>query len=328
MSFEKAKIRCVTADPTEYHAETGKRGTPEFCVSSSSLRSFWACPDRWVRGYNLPESEAKDWGSLVDTLHLTPDQFDDRYAVQPETYESEKGERKDWNNNANVCRAWTGKQVEAGRKIVKPALLDLAVAAISRLAKDELISSWRAACDVQVWLEGEWHDTETGLIVPVKALLDYAPRADTEFCDCLGDFKTTRNAAQMAWSRWCQTGGGYHIQAGWNTDLYVAATKEDRNTFCFVLQESFEPFQPAKRMLTQKLLGVGRGCYAQMMAMYCKCLKLNRWPGYDETDEAIQGWVPVDALPWLEGELLFGPKFQVEPEAEAEAQGDPDDVIP
>src|SRR5947208_389590 len=102
MSFQNAKIICTGADPAKYHTRAEPRGSLGFVMGVSQLREFQKCPDRWLRGYNPPDSTAKEFGSLLDCIALTPKQFPVRYAVQPESYFHQKDKiEKDWHNGAS-----------------------------------------------------------------------------------------------------------------------------------------------------------------------------------------------------------------------------------
>jgi hypothetical protein len=315
MSFKNAKVVSVGVNPANYHNQEAKRGSKEFAVSPSSLREFWKCPRRWMDGYESPDSDAKDFGSLLDCRLLTPGEFDARYAIRPSTYKDSKtGEDKPFNLNSNVCKEWVKERGD--REIVSSAQVASCNEAASRLMKDEIIAAWFDACDKQVLVTGEWHDEKTKMVVPVRCLMDFVPRVGTEFEKCLGDFKTTRNAGLQAWSRWCFQ-AGYHIQGAFDTDLFVAATGEDRMTWCFIVQESFAPWQTGKRMLSQEHgLDLGRLEYGRMLALYSQCLSTSCWPEYDDTDEAVQGWSLVTAEPWMENRMMFEPKTTIESESE------------
>lgn len=309
MSFQNAKIVGKSVSPTAYHKQDAQRGKPGFVMSSGALREFAVCPDRWVRGYQGPDSTAQEWGSLLDCLLTSPDRFDDIYAIQPATYTNEKKEVKPWNNNATVCREWQQEQKDFGKEVADSKLVTKCKEAIARLRRDELIESWLDSCECQVWVASEWHDKPTGIVLPCKALLDFVPRVDSLFGKCLGDFKTTKSAAIMPWQRWCFQ-AGYHTQAAFYSDQFIAATGEDRNTWCFIVQENYEPYQPGKRMLSQDFLTLGRATYAQMLANYCQCLKSGRWPSYDDTDEAIQGWSLVAPEPFMAERAAFAPRYE------------------
>ncbi len=319
-----AVIAGVGVDSRAYLNQTELRGSVDYPVSSSLLREFSRCPARWVAGYQSPESKSMDWGSLLDTRLLTPEQFNDRYAVKPVTYTRGKSE-KPWRANAKECRDWLKAHLD--KSVVSSQELKECDEAVKRFTSDDVISAFLDASDKQVELRGEWHDEKTGIVIPLKALVDLVPRKDTEFMKCLGDLKSSRNASLLAWQRWCFQ-AGYHIQASFNTDLYVAATGEDRNTFCFVVQENFPPWQTAKRMLSQDFLELGRAEYTRLLGNYCLCLKHNKWPDYDDNDESVQGWSIVAPEPFMAERAAFAPKYQFEPANSDEPPEEESEDIP
>jgi len=339
MSFHNVKVMSKDTNPLDYLRQESTRGKLALPMSSGSLRTFSHCPSRWRAGYESPDSEAKQFGRLLDCRLLTPEQFEARYAIQPEKYKSEDGADKPWNNNAKVCRAWVADQMAAGREVVKRSEVNACDVARGRMMLDEVIKAFSECSNKQVWLAGEWKDDATGLVVPVKCLIDYVPRKDTEFANCLGDLKTTRNAEHMAWQRWCYQ-AGYFIQAAFNIAMYVAATGEDRNTFCFILQENYEPWETAKRMLSQDFLALGTAAFTTMLENYCACLKYDRWPGYDDHDEAgvltdmpieirpqsIQGWSWVRPDSRMAEREAFAPHFNFSPASEPEPEQEPEDI--
>lgn len=317
MSFQNCSIRQIGSDSRLYH-DPGDMlpGDPAFVMGSSSLRNFMACPARFRSGYQPPPTEAKDFGNLLDCVLLTPDQFESRYAVRPSLYEVD-GEKRKWNNNANVCKDW--RKAQGGREIITAGEEVDAADCCKSLRRDEAIATFLDDSCKQVWMTGEWLDEATGLVIPCKCLIDLLPGVDSVYSKCLGDLKTTRNASLGAWSRWCHI-AGYYIQAAWYLDMYVAATGQDRTDFCFLLVENYAPWQTAKRLLSGEFLTLGRADINAAMALYARCLKDNFWPGYDDTDEAAPGgWSIVAPEPWMAGRAMFAPRFEVgEPEPEME----------
>ena len=314
MSFKNATIFKVGATNDEYQKREHERGHPLFAMSSSSLKEFGHCPARWFAGYESPDSPAKTWGSLIDCLATSPDDFENRFAIQPAQYKSADGDMKDWNGNATVCKKW--KRDHEGMDIISDATFKKASLAVARLNNDPIIKSWLDACERQVWVKAEWHDEPTGRVVPVQCLIDFVPRLDSEFPKCLGDLKCVRSAGIIPFQRQVYQ-MGWHVQAAFNTDLYLAARNEDRNTWCFIIQENYEPFQPAKRMLSEAFVDIGRAMYRKHLSNYAQCLKHGRWPGYDDHDEAIQSWTLVQPEPWMESAELFATKYEFdEPEAD------------
>ncbi len=331
--FKNCSIRSIGNGSDDYHKRNSERGSKDFIMSSSSLRSvFVKCPSAWRAGWTLAASDSLEYGSLVDTLALTPELFEKRYIVQPLTYPAEgkkKGdtiEDKPWNNNATFCRDWKAAQNESGLEVVSHSELDEARNAVSRLFADAQIKTFIDACDKQVWIAGEWHDEATGLIVPVQCLIDLAEREVPLTRQRIGDLKTTKNASPLPWARWARF-AGYDVQAAWNLDLFNAATGRGIDIFEFVLSESEFPYQTGRRVCIQANSGdpemdegsalvSGRRQYRKMMADYCKCLKSDFWPGFDDTDEASGGATEFKSDPYEEQRRMFAPRFSF---AESEA---------
>jgi PDDEXK-like domain of unknown function (DUF3799) len=315
MSFQNAKIVGVGVSSDAYHSQlVENRGSKDFVMSPSSLKLFSECPSRWKSGYQPPESDAKDFGSLLDTLLLTPDQFDSRYAVIPKTYTDIGMEcpncksvtdsktcskckaarveikiEKDWRFGSKICDEWLTKQGD--KKPVYSTELENAQTAAKRLMADETIAELLATSKKQVHVKGEWHDKATGIIVPVQCLIDIVPNGDSPFQKSLCDLKTTRNAGQSQFARWCFT-ASYHTQAALDLDLFMAAVNpnndpngQDRNTWLFIVQENYPPFEIGRRMLSQDFVAIGRQTYQHALGRYARCLKTGVWPQYDAPEE-------------------------------------------
>lgn len=340
MSFINAKVVGIDIDPEAYHTVKEERCTPDYPMSPSSLKEFANCPSRYKEGFKSPDSKAKDYGSILDTLILTPNRFNDRYVVTPETYPANArstavkdgvcgvGDPLPWDGKASYCKDWV-KTNGDGKEVVPVKTYNMASAAVLRLMTfepqlDYPIRRFIASSDKQVLVVGQWKDDDTGLTIPVRCLMDFRPRLDTEYAKCLGDLKSTRSGAIMPFSRDVFK-MKYHVQAAFDLDLYLAATNEDRNTWCLIVQESFDPFEPGKRMMSDmpqtpgNYIELGRATYRRLLKNYCVCLKTGKWPTYDDHDEAVQGWTPLQAEPWMEFEFTFGRKFELPEEEEAEA---------
>jgi hypothetical protein len=312
--IQNAKIVAKNANPDDYHKQVAERGTPKYVLSCTQIKEFMRCPSRWKAGYVSPASDAMRFGSLLDCLALTPDDTEKRFIVKPETYTNEDGDEKPWNGNAKVCRKWAADQIKAGIEIISESELKYAEAACKSMLADATIADFIRNSDRQVHLVGEWHDKETGITVPLKALIDLAPKDDTIWSDNLADIKTTRNAEPMAWQRFCFK-VGYFIQAALYNELWNAATGQQRTSFCFFLVENYSPWQTAKRLLSQNYMTLGRAEVDRVMSLYCRCLLTGKWPTYDDTDESVQGFSIVEPEPWMAEHAMFAPKFATgEPE--------------
>jgi hypothetical protein len=218
---------------------------------------------------------------------------------------------KPWNNNATVCREWRAQQ--KGKTIIKDDDLEEAGDAAKRLLRDDIIFSFHRCCDTQVLVEGQFHDTATGLFIPVRCLMDYVPRLGTEFETCLGDLKTSTSGSPRFFQRNAYS-FGYHMQAAFDIDLYNSAMQEKRDKWLFVGIENFRPWQPFRRMFDDEFITIGRQSVETALRYYAKCLKEDRWPSYDDNDDSVGGWGVLSPEPWMAYEALSN-KMQEEVDA-------------
>lgn len=325
-------------DPKVYHApQKVKRGDPKFIMSSTELRSFAKCPDKWINDFKFEGSKSTEFGNLIDCWLLTPHLFNKTYVVSPQCYpanarssavvegEANVGDDLPWDGKVTFCKNWK-KEQDSELEIVSYADMVDCEFACKRILSKPTMKAFLEASDRQVMVVAEWHDKATGIIVPIKIMLDLVPRKDTEFFKCLGDFKSTRNAEHIAFTHDAFK-MGYHVQLALYGDIYVAATGEDRCSFVWLLVENSHPFQPGKRIMTQNFYDIGRNSYQLMLANYCQCLKYNKWPDYDEHDEAVGDWSMVDATPFMAERAAFAPRFNFG-SVPVEATQQDDDITP
>lgn len=362
MSFKNCHIVSKNTQRVDYRTQGVElRGKPEYVVSSSDLRLLLSTsPSKWINGYTIPASYSLEYGSLLDVLVLTPEDFKLRYALQPETYTSKGMEcptcksvtdskkcktcgvdrmettiEKPWSNNSNTCGEWVDAQIKAGKEVVGQATLNDAIAAQKRIMDDKELSQLLANSDRQVWIEGEWHDEATGIVVKVRCLIDFACRKNTPLWMMIGDLKSTKDARVSAWARWARL-AGYDMQGSWNTDLFNAATGRGITKFMFALSESHAPFEIGRRWMEtdphqpeQDDFTPGRSKYRHAMALYCQCIKTGKWPGFDSTDiSSVNGWTRLSPDSWDENRRMFEPKFECEPTTPAAEEEIGDDIVP
>jgi hypothetical protein len=329
-----AKIVSVDTDPGVYHrTKGGFRGTPDCILSNTQIKRILECANKWlIGGSDHDDTDATRWGSLVDCMGLTMPMFNSRYAISPATYRDAKtGEEKAWNWNANVCKAW--REQQGDREVIKPDMAEGAALAVKRLYDDPEICKVLRNSQKQVFIVGEYHDASTGLVVPLKGLLDIVPDVELDFYGkCLADLKTTEKAGCRGWPRkvflW-----GLHIQAALYLDLYTAATGEDRTDFLHVISESEPPYEPNRVLLTSgsdmDFVELGRSAYLAALKFYARCLKEDHWPGYAEmSDQRIHGWAVVQPEAWMIGGGAVIPQPE-EPEEDGDKpQLDNNDIMP
>lgn len=298
--FCNAKIFAVDADPAEYHADDGAVvGHADRIMSNSQAKAVLACPSKYRSGeVDNEDTDSTEWGTWLDCCVLAQAHMKDRMAVKPETYpDSNTGEPKPWNGNSNHCKAWLENHQD--KIVLKREQLDEVGKAATRLLSDDRLFDILKCSQKQVWLRGEYHDKATGLIIPVKALVDLVPDGThKKYGRCLADLKTTRSASPRAFARQIFS-MGWHFQAAWYLDLWNAATGEARNEWRFVLSENTPPYQPGRRLLSEEYLNLGRQQYKVGLALYCQCLAKNTWPSYDDGDGTMDGWTISEPEPWM-----------------------------
>lgn len=296
MSFKNAKVISSEVNPREYHSVKPSRGDPTYPVSPSMLSDFALCPEAWMKGFQRDPSVALAWGNLVDCLYLTPEQFENVYALHPETYINADGERKKWRNDSRIKEVRLWREENAGKEPIDNDTVSEAWTAVKRLHEDKVIWGLRSDSKTQVYVAGEWSDEKTGLVIPVRCLIDLVPDRAGAFGDCLADVKTCRSARHKRFL-FAVHDFGYILQACFDLDLYNAATQENRATWLWILSESRPPYQPGRRMMSRayrdpQQMSIGTASYQSALSRYCACLKSGVWPGYDDEDtlKNQEGW--------------------------------------
>lgn len=275
--FHNGKIVGANIAPDSYRTQLVERGDPKFVMGSHALAEFARCPHRWFAGYESDDTKQTEWGSLVDCLALTPQRFAEDFAVAPETYPDAKTkEPKPWNWNANFCKEW--REDHKGKQIIKSETYQQAQNAVKILYGKPETREVLECSERQVMAIAEYADPDTGVVIPCKILIDLLPMLGTPLWQsCLGDLKTANSV--LGWPRkvWDMN---YHLQAAFYLDVYAAASGEPRTEFVHVIQESFPPWEPARKVLSAEFIEIGRWKYQSALREYAKCLKIGEWPGY------------------------------------------------
>lgn len=303
MIFKDAKIIDENVASETYRRQAVQIGDPQYIMSRGSLMELANCPHRWRAGFKSDDTRATEWGSLMDCLVLSPQRFMADFAVAPETYTSEKGEEKEWNWNAKVCKTW--RDQHDGATVIKSDLKACAAKALSVLEAEKEIWPMLQKARKQVMGMATWQDRATGLEIPLKILLDFAPQS-RPFLKSLGDFKTGASADPRKYARSIYD-HNYDAQAALYLDVWTEATGEDRIDFVHIVQESVEPYEVAQYVISEEFTEVGRMKYQSALRLYAQCLKSNFWPGY-ATDVRLSNGYIIKPEPWMAqsaGERLF-----------------------
>jgi hypothetical protein len=286
------------------------RGHPEFVISRSELMLFMSNPSRWIRGYTFKDTDATEWGSLIDCLLTSPDTFKKRFALTPETCTATKtmkivkegnaqaGDPVPWSPTAAECKDWKEDQISRGLQVVSRDDWKCANDAIATLGKDAWIDSMLREASYQVMAIATYVDKDTGIKVPLKCLIDIVPSMKGQFANGLTDFKTARTAAPSDWDKACRK-QHYDVQAVMSLDIWEACKPKERWVWYHVIQENEFPWQPARRYMTDTMMAMGRIDMWQALKRYCQCLKESTWPSWDDAGPGVvNGFGPITANPY------------------------------
>jgi len=300
MSFVASQIAGFDVPYRDYANSDVLRGNREFVMSRGELFKFVECPAKWIAGSGEDEeSDALTWGTAIDVLGPHPERFSELYAVAPATYKNEKGEEKPWNWNAKVCQAWRDGQGE--KTVIKNDLQSRLIAALKVLRESD-VQPLIECSKTQVHVVGQWRDMATGLTIPVQCLIDLVPdKENSQWGRRLCNFKTARCGDPDTFPRVIED-YGYDVGAALDTDLYIAATGEDRTDYVFAVQENIPPYHVTSPLmaLTTEFIEYGRVKYRIALREYAQCLATNKWPSYPTGDRLVYG-----DLQFLDPKALF-----------------------
>lgn len=304
MSLINAKVIATGYDAESYHKQDAKRGEPAYVVGNTDLGLIASNPRKWIQGYREGDSDtdATEWGSLVDTLRLDNARFESRYAVRPDEYPATvkgvkgAGEMKPWSGNAEWCKDWVRDQapktVLASDKVIE------ATNAVRQINRDANCKSFFEGAKCQIYCTGDYEDSATGLLIPVKILIDVLPDAShPDFGRGIGDLKTCRSAVPRDWNSACYK-MGYVRQAALYMDVFTAATAEDRVEWYHVISENTPPYYAELRRMEEAMIELGRFQYRNALARYAQCLKTGDWPGYF-SQTVISGVAQIERESWM-----------------------------
>lgn len=317
--------------PAVYNTEPSERGSKAYALRAHALAEILRNAKRWVRGYESPETKSMEFGTLYDCLLLEPFQFSKRFAILPPDAPRKPSERQ---INAKKPSPATVEAIEWWKEwlannpgeIVKPELNASVHVAIHRLQEDNLICELIACSAKQVMVKAEWHDLPTGLVVPLKCLIDIVPDYEHPvFGNSLWDLKSTRNASPRFFARDAQR-YMYHLQAGFYSDMFNAASGQNRSDFGHIVQEAYPPYEyrTPPPLLSQRFFNFGKLAYQSALSLYCRSLASGEWPSYDQQNS--KSWPLTDCEDWfLDMASIYQP---IEDEDEAEAEEETDAAPP
>lgn len=247
----------------EYHGGPG--------LSSSGVKKILRSPLHYWEEYLNPEHERKEdtdallLGSVVHTLVLEPEKFEQEWAVAPDVNKRTKDGKAQWASFLAVAE-------KEKKTVIKPAIRDQATT-IANAVK------WHPKAS-QIFTDGVpeqslyWIDPDTGVLCKC--------RPDWWRSNLIADLKTAIDASEEGFMR-ATFNMGYHISAA----FYLDGVKEmygDDLSFIFSVVEKEAPFAVANYRIHDEAIALGRKQYKQALETYARCIEKGterkHWPGY------------------------------------------------
>lgn len=284
--FKRTGRAMGTIAPDAYHAL--KKTLPN-CVSKSILTEFAANPYRWK--YNQEHgirktSDGFKWGSLVDTLALTPWEFEKKYRVEAKRRKLKKDGtpyEKEVQDPAQAAE-WA-ELATKGVTVIDPTEAARAEECAGKIT--EVLKRYG-------YIIGETADTQVGFLfslnfevenkdgqlvkcpVTCTGMIDLLPRDSSE---PIVDLKTTSalvdNARKIDHSI---RDYKYGWQAAMYSDMLAGITGETRD-FSLFFVENAAPWCMTWRHLRQEALDVYRRQYRTALYDYARCVVTGEYPG-------------------------------------------------
>lgn len=273
-------------------------GDPRRCLSRSELMQMLDCPEMFLAGGRKPRSASISLGSLVDCMLLTPDRFEESYAIQPDHYLSaeSKGRGKDkvttvskkpWTMASKTCKEWVAKARERGQETITEAQWAeadaMAHAVRVKVVAGTSLGQLIDLCETQTVIVATWQCPDTGIRVPIRALPDMVRFTDAG--PVCYDLKTSQEVRRWEFER-SMRNYHYDVQAWMYSEMLASATGKE-TPFGFVTVRNTKPYLVATYRASMGTLAEGKAKFERAMSAYTKCLDSGKWPGYTEGFELI-----------------------------------------
>jgi hypothetical protein len=252
--------------PEDYHQIGGNtiKGNEDYVMSFSELKRFAKCPRRWMHSPPQKRTKGLNFGSLVDCMVLTPDEFSNQFIINTDFP----------NFQSNAAKNWRDTMEAGGFTVIAKKDADEAQRVVERIKEDDQLMRILQHSRKQVAVRWTYTDEESGMVVPLKSLVDILPNKPN---NSLGDLKTTANAEPRKWVNTI-VDYSYHVQAAMYLDGVNQAQGLQRDSFFHIVIESEDPYEPEGRRLSSNFLTCGRLWYRNQLARYCGCVMSGVWP--------------------------------------------------
>ena len=252
--------------PREYHSwKFHKEAGP---ISTSILKRFINEGPKGVLKIQDPAfSPALMWGSLVDTLNFTPNDFPTEFVMASECDDLSD----DGSFRKKAAREWRDAILAGGQMIVTDEQFEAATDAVKVLRSTPVSARL---------LEGARYQTAlvyTGAHgIPAKGLVDCIPQGASG--DAIVDLKTTSaniyNDDELARSVFKY---GYHLQASFYLFLWNRLADKPRKRWEIIWQSSKPPYEVRVTELDNLTLDAGEEMVREYFERLVRRIKTGAW---------------------------------------------------
>lgn len=257
----------------EYHA------CPEF--SSSQLKDMNRSAAHFYVNSISKEakkeaSTAMNFGTLVHTMFLEPEQFENEFVIAPKFDRRTKAGKEE-------AAAW--EQANEGKMLV---------------SEEDVENANRMATNLRTL--GIYKEMQNNYGMPEASFfftdpifgLNLRTRPDWHIAPCKAfpngliiDLKTTDDARPMAFSRTCAN-FSYDLSSSMYREGFQAYYQtEDKPPFIFLVAERNTPFNVKQYKASDLFLSVGDVRYSKSKEQLAESLLINKWDGYSKELEDI-----------------------------------------
>lgn len=278
---------------TDFNPEFDKRP-----LSYSSLKAFQKSPQHFVE-YRLTKSEptpALLFGSLVDILILTPDEYDRKYSIMPPDL------KKPTSAQVNAAKpspatliqiekynAWT--EENKGKTWISQGDYDLA-SFLAKKTNDNEKAKELLSRVVRTQDKVSWTHKETGL--PLVGYKDFT--GDT----FIGDLKTSNDGSPDGFQS-AAFKFGYHIQTGTYLDAEKTLSGKFPDFF-FLVVETVAPYNISVYKASSDFIKLGKQQFEDLMMQVKYCMDNNLWHQGYEFHSAV-GYHQLDLPGWAKNKI-------------------------
>ena len=253
-----------------YHGDKSK-------VSSSTLKRVLISPAH----VHLPSKETKamKFGTLVHTLVLEPEKFEDEYAVEPDLDKRTtkgKADHEAFKATAKDKIVISETEYRTAKTITQKVSEHKFASFLLEHGKSEQTAIWYD------YKEKEW----------LKVRPDHLP---TTIGGTIVDFKTSSDASPESFAKDIYN-YKYHLSAAMYIDGMINVKSEQFTQFIFIVAETVAPYNVSVFKLDEEALKLGYQEYRKALGIYHSCKMKNKWYGYLPDDEVRQINLPQFAL--------------------------------